>query len=135
MTSTTPTVIQLPVNFVPQILETTKVVFKMFSPILVPIIAVGIFGITLKIIISRIRQLPLEPGVGFFGRIIKQKKIIAFLSATISAFSTWLALQPPEFQQGFMLPFQLLTGLVVSNTALYTLATTLFGIAVAVLFL
>lgn len=130
--------IQLPPDFVPQILETTKIVFKMFSPFLVPIVAVGIFGITLQIIINRIRQLPLEPGGvsgGFFSRLIKQKKLIAFLFATISAFSTWLALQPPVFREGFMLPIQLLTGLVVSDKALYALATTLFGIAVAALFL
>ncbi|MBI5045635.1 MAG: hypothetical protein HZC14_01350 [Candidatus Niyogibacteria bacterium] len=107
----------------------------MFSPIIIPIVAVGIFGITLRIIINRIRQLPLEPGVGFFGRLVKQKKLIAFLLATISAFSTWLALQPPEFQQAFMLPIQLLTGLVVYDKALFALATTLFGIAVAALFL
>jgi len=65
----------------------------------------------------------------------KKKKLIALLFSAIGAFLAWLALQPLEFQQGFMLPFQLLTGLVVSNTALYTLAATLFGIAVAVLFL
>jgi len=125
----------LPSDFVPQTLLYTSSVFKMLSPFLVPFVAVGMFTITLRIVINRIRQLPLEPGVGFFGRIVKQKKLIAFLFATISAFSTWLALQSPEFQQAFMLPIQLLTGLVVSDKALYTLATTLFGIAVAVLFL
>lgn len=134
MTSTNH-IIQLPANFVPQILKTVPVVFKMLSPVLVPIIAVGIFTTTLSIIISKIRQLPPESGVGFFGRVVRQKKLIALLFATISAFSTWLALQPPEFQQAFMLPIQLLTGLVVSNTALYTLAVALFGIAAGILFL
>ena len=130
--------IQLPPDYVPQIIAVFTAVFKLFSPILIPIIAVGIFGITLRIVINRIRQLPLEPGGvsgGFFSRLIKQKKLIALLFATISAFSTWLALQPPVFREGFMLPIQLLTGLVVSDKALYALATTLFGIAVAALFL
>ncbi len=135
MTSTTH-IIQLPADFVPQILETTKVVFKMFSPIFVPIIGVGLFAIVIRLILSRlVNPSPVSGATGWVARIVEKKKLIALLSSAVGAFLTWLALQPPEFQAGFMLPIQLLTGLVVSDTALYTLATTLFGIAVAVLFL
>ncbi len=130
------TLITFSSDFVSQTLEVSKSVFKMFSPILVPIIGVGLFAIVLRLILSRLVN-PVSGGgaTGWVARIVERKKLIALLSSAVGAFMTWLALQPPEFQQGFILPFQLLTGLVVSDIALYTLATTLFGIAVAVLFL
>ena len=123
-------------DFIPQTLEVTKAIFKWFSPILIPIIGVGLFAIVVRLILSRLMNpTPVSGATGWVARIIEKKKLIALLSSAVGAFLTWLALQPPEFQQGFMLPFQLLTGLVVSDKALYTLATTLFGIAVGVLFL
>jgi hypothetical protein len=110
----------------------------MLSPIIIPIIAVGIFAITLKTIISRMRQLPLEPGGiqgNFLSRLAKQKKLIALLFATLSAFSVWLSQQPLEFRTAFLLPIELFAGTIKSNAPLYVLATTLAGIAVAALFL
>jgi hypothetical protein len=80
-----------PANFNQSILGNMSFFFKAFSPILIPIIAVGIFGITLRIIIGRMRQLPLEPSgvkIGFLSRLAKQKKLIAFLFATLSAEAT-----------------------------------------------
>ncbi len=123
-------------DFYPRLFEMTKDVFKMLSPILIPLIGVGMFSIVLRLILSRLVSPTSASGTtGLITRIVEKKKLIALLSSAVGAFLTWLALQPPAFQQGFMLPFQLLTGLVVSDKALYTLATTLFGIAMAVLFL
>jgi hypothetical protein len=130
--------INLPSNVSQQILGTMLLVFKLFSPIIIPIIAVGIFGITLRIIITRMRQLPLEPSgikIGFLSRLAKQKKLIAFLFATLSAFSAWLSQQPLEFRTAFLFPIELLTGTIKSNAPLYVLATTLLGIAAGAMFL
>ena len=70
-----------------------------------------------------------------FSRIAKQNKLIAFLSATLGAFSIWLSQQPLEFRTAFLFPIELITGTIKSNAPLYVLATTLVGIAAAAIFL
>lgn len=130
------TTLTLPSGFVPQILDTMKIFFKIFSPIITPIIGVGMFLLVIKLIFSRFSQSAAQPGVtGWLASVARRKKLIMLLSSAIGAFTTWLALQPAEFRQGFMLPFELFTGLVLSDKALYALATALFSIAAAVFFL
>lgn len=108
----------------------------LMSPILVPIIGVGVFGIVMRLVVRRLMEPSAVSGTtGRVARIVEKKKLIALLLSAVGAFLTFLALQPPELRQGFMFPFQILTGLVISDRALYALVTTLFGIAAAVLFL
>lgn len=107
----------------------------LLAPILGPIIGALIFVLTLEIIIERLRQVPLEPGGSFMGRLTKKNTLIALLFSTLSAFSVWLSFQPQEFKVGFMLPIELITGTITSNTPLYILATTLASIAVIALLL
>lgn len=129
--------INFPTDFTQQILETSKIVFRMLSPILVPIIGVGLFVIVALLILSRIIN-PAYAGAaktGWATRVIEKKKLLYLLLLAVGAFLIWLTLQPQEFQQGLMLPLQLLATIITSNAALLTLAITLFGITVAAFFL
>jgi hypothetical protein len=62
-------------DFVPQTLETMKIIFKMLSPILVPIIGVVLFATILRLILKRLlNPTPISGATGLVARIIEKKK-------------------------------------------------------------
>ncbi len=123
----------VPPDFARQIILVIKTFFVIFSPIVVPVIAVGIFGITLRILIRRIFA-NTEGGGSFLARFARQKVLLGLLVATVSAFLVWLSQQSPELQAGFFFPLQLIYDLIRSHPALSALVTALIGIITTALF-
>lgn len=109
----------------------------LLSPILMPIIAVGVFAITIRVIIKKIME-PKTAGSGLdtinTGKVyLKRKILIGFLISAFGAFMVWLSSQTPEIKDGFLLVPQALYYLIISNKALSALITALIGILMSVI--